>query len=55
MTIKQSVKINKLTDDGSLKLSSEKILEQALKKAGSNAQAVLDRIRTVSAKYVNAK
>ena len=54
--VKRGLKFTKLSDDGALKQASEKILEQAIKKAsanGTDARAALDKMKAVIAKYQN--
>ena len=56
--IKRGVKINQLTDDGSLNSASKAILDQALKNAaakGMDGQKFLDRMKVALAKYAAEK
>jgi len=52
--VKNGIKFTKMADDGVLQQASEKILNQAIKKAsanGADARKILDQIKAAIAKY----
>ena len=52
--VKSGIKFTKMADDGVLRQASEKILNQAIKKAsgsGADARKTLDQIKAAIAKY----
>lgn len=56
--IKRGIKFTKISDDGGIRQASDKILDQAIKKAsanGADGRKILDELKAAMAKYENER